>query len=154
MQAVAYGATNDDNILTQEGVMKIASMWGDLLNERAISRLTQATIPTPPKGELKGSHGQADPPVEVPESALVQNAQAMGAIVTDVQPEPVDYVVHNIEDVKKVLSSKGISNGQVSQVMNNAGFARGNDWLEKNGEDYAGLLALIEKGLNEGSSIW
>jgi hypothetical protein len=154
MQAVAFGASDSSNILTEVEVMRIASMWGDLLNERAISRLTQATIPTPPGGELKGSHGQGDSPVEVPKSALVQNAQAMGAIVTDVQPEPVDYVVHNIEDVKKVLSSKGISNAQVSQVMNAAGFARGSDWLEKNGEDYAGLLALIENGLNEDSSIW
>ena len=55
------------------------------------------------------------------------------------------------EDVKKVLSGKGITNDQISRVLKEGGYDRGGDWLKKNGDDYAGLLTFIEHGLNESS---
>ena len=149
MQAVAFGGSETSNILTDQEVTRLTIEWGDLLNDRALQRLTKATLPIPPIGELKRSPEQvealtvdtADP---IDSSSLVRQAKAMGALVTGVKSD-----VHNIEDVKKVLSDKGVSNAQISQVLNQAGFARGSDWLKQNGDDYSGLLAFIEMGLND-----
>jgi hypothetical protein len=146
MQAVAFGASDTSNILTDQEVTRLTSLWGDLLNERALSRVKLATLPKPPGRETNGPtrvpESLKDDPA--PNSPLVQAAVDAGAVISDIQP-----VVHNIEDVKKVLAGKGVTNDQISRVLKEGGYERGSDWLKKHGDDYSGLLSFVEEGLSE-----
>ena len=133
MQAIAFGVTAEGNMLSVDTVVELTSKWGDLLNERALSRVSPASPPDLPVAELKGSPAQETPP-----DALLLPGRT-----------PIPDGVFNIEDVKKVLAGKGISNEQISRVLKEGGYERGSDWLKEHVDDYPGLLAYIEKGLNE-----
>jgi hypothetical protein len=144
MQAVAFGATDSSNILSDQEVMRLTALWGDLLNERALSRLNPGNQAKPPVGENKGSTPPGNA-VDALDSALAQSAVDAGAVVTNIQSS-----VRNIEDVKKILDDKGVSTSQISRVLKEGGYERGGEWLKKNGLDnFAGLLSFIEKGLSE-----
>jgi hypothetical protein len=147
MQAVEFGSSDSSNILSEGEVMRLTSLWGNLLNERALSRLTQATLPKLPIDKLKSSQGQQSVPISknIDDSKLVQSAIESGAVVTDVKE------CRNIEDVKSILAKRNpkVEDEEIARVLKKGGYNRGKDWLKKNGEDnFTGLLDFIEKGLS------
>ena len=148
MQAVAFGAGTDGNILSDNTIDALAIRWGDLLNERAFQRITGATLPKPPGSENKSSPEQQQPlggglGDSGGQPPLVQAAVAAGAEVVSVRSE-----VHNVEDMKAVLSAKGVTDAQVRQTFIDAGYEGGADWRKKNGGTFDDLLAFIENGIN------
>tara|TARA_Y100000310_G_scaffold321820_1_gene380003 strand:+ start:1552 stop:2412 length:861 start_codon:yes stop_codon:yes gene_type:complete len=124
MQAVAFGSTEGSNILTDDEVVRLTKMWGDLLNERALSRILKENNTSTPDEPKNGSN---EPSKSTNDTTGV----------------------HNIEDVKNNLSKKGVSNSEVSRILKESNFENGGAWLKANGDNYQGLLDFIEKGINQ-----
>mgnify|MGYP006400113429 CR=1 FL=1 len=148
IQAVEFGKGENGNILTDQAIAELVIEWGDLLNGRALQRITQTLLPKPPGSEIKRSPEPPQPlrdglaePLQAP--PLVQAAVAAGAEVVDVRS-----VVHNVADMKAVLSAKGVTDAQVRQTFIEAGYEGGKDWLKRNGGTFEDMLAFIERGIN------
>jgi len=138
MTAVQWGNVPPEgsNLITEDQVESIARVWGDMLNERALSRAGKAFDVIPPKSSAPPL--KKEPQGNKTGSGLVDHAVGSGAVVTSNEP-----FVRNIEDVKVKLSDLGVTDDDIRRRFGDAGYENGADYLRRNKDDYQGLFRVL-----------
>ena len=136
MQAVQFGQTSDQNLLTDQEVLRIALEWADALNARTLARLTNAEAPPPP--------------VKVPDSPMVDYAKELGAKVIGAEPLPEPLLESKPGELPKqfdklsdLMTFGEMNNWNVDNITALLGGKTGTAWVKDNNPD--GLTKLVQK---------
>jgi len=126
---------------TLDGLMEDASILAGWYNDRLAERLAS---------EIPASGG-AEEVIEfnVADSPLVVAAQEAGMIVTGVRKEVPDDIagLSNRPDLDAWVKSKGFAKGDISRVIQDAGFASSAEYLADESNTVQGLAVLLDDAL-------
>lgn len=146
MQAVAFGANDGGNVLTEQAVADLGVFWADMLNERAWARFTAREKPSP----------------SVPDSPLIRAAQEAGAVVTDVidlkedrdieetQAKPPSIPNMSTEEqFKEWAASKNYKKTDIIAILEKHGASRVSDYISQDGKTAYGLALIVHDSLGD-----
>ena len=119
---------------TLDGLVTDAERLADWYNDRMRARLAP---------ERQWIHYSEE---EVPASPLVEAAQEMGAVVTDVRDEVT--AIKNRPDLDAYVKGKGWAKKDISRVIQDAGFASSAQYLADSSNSVQGLASLLTEHLD------
>ena len=96
------------------------------------------------RGTYVAGLAASDPKINSP---LVEKADSLGAVVTDVKPRVVVPDLESEADVKTWVKEQGWTREQVTGVLKQAGFDSASEYLAHDGHTPAGLASMIREVL-------